>query len=96
MELLDFKLSGGPYGDDTSTYDVKVNKDGATVTDIINYALSKKEDWGYVCIDSFFSDKRLEYRYGIIISDNISSEDKNKVVKTITASGGWSRMDYII
>ena len=96
MELLDFKLSSGPYGDETSRYDVKVNKDGATVTDIINYALSKKEEWGYVCIDSFFSNKRLEYRYGSIISDNISSEDKNKVVKTITASGGWFRMDYII
>ena len=58
MELLDFKLSGGPYGDCTSRYDVKVNKDGTTVTDIINYALSKKEEWGYVCIDSFFSDKK--------------------------------------
>ena len=43
MELLAFKISGGPYGDETSKYDVKVNKDGATVTDIINYALSKKK-----------------------------------------------------
>ena len=96
MELLNFKISGGPYGDDTCSYDVKVNKNGATVTDIINYALSRKQDWGYVCIGSFFSDKRLEYRHGTVISDNISSEDKNKVVKTISASGGWSRMDYII
>ena len=96
MELLKFISTSGVHGDETSTFDVKINKDNTTVKDIIEYILSRNKDWGFINIGNFLSNKCLEYKYGAIISDNISSEDKNKIVKTIDASGGWSRMDYRI
>lgn len=96
MELLEFKCTGGPYGDETSSYDVKVNKKFVTVNDIINYVLDKKYEWGYICINSHGLTEDFEYRYGTIIKDNIPEEIKSSNINSITASGGWSRMDYYI
>ena len=96
MELLKFIKTSGVHADETTSFDIKINKDNATVKDIIEYILSRSKDWGYICIGTFLSHKSIEYKYGVIISDNISSEDKNKIVKTINACGGWSRMDYRI
>lgn len=96
MRLLKFIRTSKIFGDESSTYDVQINKDNTTVKDIIEYILSQNDEWGFIYINNFLSSKRIEYKYGVIISDNIPSEDKNKIVKIMDASGGWSRMDYRI
>lgn len=96
MDLLKFTKIGETNRDETTNYSVEINKDNVILADIIEYVLSREKDWGYICINNFFSGIKIEYKYGSIISDNIPIEDKNRQIKLISASGGWSRMDYII
>ena len=83
-------------GDCTCSYNVSLDKE-YTVNEFIETVLKeKKNEWGYINI--FFSDyydryKICEYKYGEIIS--IANEEYlNKKVIGVTASGGYSRMDY--
>ena len=96
MKLLEFIHTGGPYGDETSTYNVKINKEKPIIRDIINYVLNETREWGYIVINDNMPNYDFEYRYGFIVKDNIPEEIKNTEIESITASGGWSRMDYYI
>ena len=87
----------GPFGDETSIYDVHINRQNLTVNELIKYVLTIKDEWGYIDIgDTFPREHRLEYRYGKIISDTIPTAKKQQCISNCFASGGWTRMDYII
>ena len=98
---MDFSLTHvrGPFGDQCSIYDVNFQL-GATVSDLISFALSKKQEWGHISVhrkrESFPYRHMLEYSYGQIVYDVIPNEIKETVIENISASGGWSRMDYDI
>lgn len=61
-----------------------------SVQDLIDYVLAEKGEWGYIEVNGH----RLEYRYGAIVSDNLTDADKQTEIKDMFAYGGWSRMDY--
>ena len=43
MELLSFRQTAGPFGDETSEYVVTVNKKDATIGDLIDYVLNERD-----------------------------------------------------
>lgn len=89
----------GPFGDETSLYSVDFPK-GATVSDLIDFALSNTREWGRINIKpdilKILSTYRLEYRYGVTISDTIPPSIKYSPIKKVSAHGGWTMMDYNI
>lgn len=85
-------------GDEMSYYSVKMNQE-MTVRQLCDYALAHKNEWGYVEIfkDSPFLPLRsFEYRCGKEVKNTLTDEDMNSVIVSMSASGGWSRMDYTI
>lgn len=99
MEPFTLYLKRGPFSDGTSVYSVVMNKE-MTVSDLIDYAISQNDEWGFISIigdnGHFKPICRLEYRRGKIVSDTIPDETKGAKIKDIEASGGWSSMDYDI
>lgn len=99
MEPFTLYLKRGPFSDETSIYSVVMNKE-MTVSDLIDYAISQNDEWGFISIIGdnglFKPICRLEYRWGKIVSDTIPDETKGAKIKDIGAYGGWSRMDYDI
>lgn len=108
---LKFVQTGGPYGDETSSYDVKVQKEGFKVKDLCEYVLGKDKEykeWGEIYImgkgrpyefltkDVDTPIYKLEYKWGEILSDNIPDEIKEKTFTECKANGGWSLMSYRI
>ena len=99
MELIELICVDGPFGDGMYSYDVVINKKDATVSDLINYVVNKKGDWGYIGIEGItdVSDfNAFEYRWGEIVNDGIPEQLKDKPIRLIKAHGGWSCMDYRI
>ena len=96
MKPFEFVDSKGPFGDATSMYNVRFNKK-MTVQELIDYVLTqRRKEWGYIVMGNWPKGHRLEYRYGGIVSDNLTEAEKRVVIKQMFASGGWSAMDYII
>ena len=85
--MLDFKLTGWPFGDATSQYDVHTGH-LTTVDKFISEATEK--GWGYINISGH------KFGYGRGEAVNIPSNLGNKMVNKSTANGGWRRMDYFI
>ena len=96
--MLKFIQTGKTGGDCTCPYSV-ISDTSLTVAELIQQILTRKE-WGYI---NFYYKK---IKWGTAISkvgydntqlsntnENFMDIQKNLVVK-ITASGGWSRMDY--
>lgn len=98
---MDFSLTHvrGPFGDECSIYDVNFQH-GATVSDLISFALSNTREWGYISVHRkrghFPYRHMFEYKYGQVVYDVIPNEIKEKVIKKASAYGGWSKMDYDI
>ena len=62
-----------------------------SVQELIDYVLAEeKREWGYIEVN----EHRLEYRYGSIVSDGLTDEDKKAEIKDMFGYGGWTRMDY--
>ena len=88
--------TGGPYGDEMSTYDGHLNQ-SLTVYQFINAMLEQHPDeWGYVRIFNHSYTEYLEYSSKSKIMFISSQFDSclNKKIKSFTARGGWTRMDY--
>ena len=86
--MLRFKQTHPAGGDCTAPYDVTLDHD-YTFDELVNEILLRNE-WGYINFGGY----RFEYRYNKC--DNIPENLLTIPVKKVTASGGWSRMDYYI
>ena len=78
-------------GDETAGYDVILDKD-YTVQTLIDEILLNKNEWGKISIDGYDS---CEYKKGELLSQ-LGNNTLTKSVDKVTASGGWSRMDYFV
>lgn len=86
--------TGGPYGDETCSYDGHLNQP-LTVREFIDAVFEQHpKEWGTIHI---FDDTYLDYRYGEI--KYISSQFNDcldRKIKSFSAHGGWTLMDYIL
>jgi len=87
--MIKLKQNTKIYGDSTSGYLVILDKE-YTINNFINEILTRKE-WGYF----FINDNKYKYQNDKLINV-IEKEILSTKIKNISASGGWSRMDYII
>lgn len=90
--------AGGPYGDETSRYDLEFIKP-YTVQELIDEVLKDVREWGYIGIyteGTTFGEPVCEYSHGKLITPNLPDEYLNKKIVKCKASGGWTRMDYLI
>lgn len=101
---MKFIKTGGPYGDQTSSYSVHLNDNFSmndyTVNMFIEEVL-KTKDWGYIGIynlkeRSVFGKPNIEYSHGKLKNENFEQSILDSKIKNIRASGGWSRMDYLL
>lgn len=90
--------------DCTCEYEVKLDKE-YTVGEFVNTVLDKcYKERGYIGIfkdtghyvDRTFGNPLIQYKYGLLKTDNFSNKILNQKIKSVTASGGWSRIDYLI
>ena len=103
---IKFNQTGGPYGDETSSYDIEITKEGLTLRELIDYVISDEREWGDIDIigkgqpydwcteDIDYTVYRLSYKHGKVLEDNIPEEIKDKAIPECKAHGGWSLMDY--
>lgn len=81
-------------GDCTAGYRVDLDKE-YTVSEFIEEVLERfSNEWGYFYIKNIFT--RIEYRYGKLIDNIIEGNILSAKIVSVTASGGYSRMDYNI
>lgn len=89
------------FGDCMAGYRVDLDKE-YTLQEFIDAILTnKKDDWGEIKIakrnSPWYRHPCIDYRYGNVISKpNIPEEVFGYKVKSVTAHGGWSAMDYIV
>lgn len=87
------------FCDGTAAYRIKY-PEGATVADLIAYALSQQKEHGSIAIVKPHSWLGLEvvckmdYGYGRIEADSIPEEMKTKKLESVSGFGGYSLMDY--
>lgn len=95
---LTFNQTAPAGGDATAPYSVSLNRE-CTLGEFIDCVL-KREEWGYIGIksrkDIFFGSPKCEYKYDKIVSTEFTDAYLARKVKTVFASGGWTRMDYIL
>lgn len=95
---LHFKQTSPVAGDCTASYDVIPNRK-CTVRELIEAELANKNSWGYIGLKDkahILPYPRCEYRWGKLISNDIPNEVLDRTIQSISASGGWSQMDYYI
>ncbi|MCD8435849.1 hypothetical protein LNJ03_11150 [Tenacibaculum dicentrarchi] len=84
------------FGDETAGYKVMLDK-GYTVETFIKEVLTRKNEWGYIGVDSgaIFGSPNCEFKNGVLIGNLPDNIMNNKII-SIRANGGWSRMDYLL
>ena len=98
---MDFKLiqDGAERGDCTAPYKVIIRENG-TVNDFIDAVINNHpRDWGYIGIKEkgyIFGHPNMEYSRGKTTNREALEAFKDLSIKSVTADGGWSRMDYLI
>lgn len=80
------------FGDGTAKYEARFTRP-MTVRELIDYALARKRECGYLRISG---NRILEYQYGKVLFDDLSEEQKDKTIKSMTWFGGYARADYCI
>ena len=92
-------MSGPSRGDCTAHYNVELLK-SFTVGEFIQYVINERPgEWGYIGIhndgDPWFSEGEpsCKYKRGKLLSE-MPSEILDKKIKSISADGGWSSMNY--
>lgn len=93
MKNIELVYMEGPFGDETSNYDLKFEK-RTTVQDVIDFALSERNEWGTIRVSGKKSRYKMEYKYGKTILDEIPDTIKSKRIERGFANGGWSLMSY--
>lgn len=97
--MIKLKQNTPTGGDCTAGYAVTLDKE-YTVRELINEVLTRKE-WGYIGIhndgQAWFErgTPNCKYKQDKLLTD-MPPEVLNMKIKSVTARGGWSRMDYVI
>lgn len=97
MLKVKFIQTGKTAGDETTPYTVSLNQE-CSVDEFIAWVL-KQNEWGYIGIRNpghIFGSPKCEYRGVTIVNTEFTEEDLSRMVATVSASGGWSRMDYLL
>lgn len=96
--MFKLKQTGSERGDCTAPYDVILDKP-YTVKEFISAVLTERSDeWGSIGIDNghtIFGSPRMDYKKGVGEYEPLKNFF-DKPVKSATASGGWTRMDYLL
>ena len=94
-EKFIFKQCGGPYGDQTWSYNVTFPK-GATLRDLMTF-ISKLNEWGDIRLGDLFGPIIARYDKDKFYGDpeKLDANEKKKL-KTVRANGGWSYMCYYV
>lgn len=87
---IEFRQIGRYSGDCTAPFEVVLSK-GCTLKELIEAVISNEREWGYVGLEGV---NKCEYRWGKVLFNNFSNAELDCVVDRVTASGGWTRMDY--
>lgn len=89
--------TGGPYGDETSTYDGYLNQP-LTVREFINAVFEQyPNEWGEIQVYPRPYTLRLEYSHKEIVYISSQFNDcLDRKIKSFSSCGGWSRMDYTL
>lgn len=86
-------------GDCCAGYRIDLDKE-YTVESFINTVLSERtNEWGDIGIRSkgkAYGIPQCCYRYGKIATNSLPKEVLSKGISNVSASGGWTRMDYIL
>lgn len=97
MKGFELKCTSGPFGDCTSNYEARFDRE-FTVREFVDEVLKNDREWGDFRIVKDgcpFGVETSEYRYGKLLS-RFSEETLKKKIKSVTANGGWSSMTYFI
>ena len=95
--MIKLKQNTRTFGDETAGYAVELTKE-YTVQEFVNEVVSNKREWGYIgisCGRATFGNPNCEYKLGKLLSE-LPSEIMTKKIASAKASGGWSRMDYLL
>ena len=83
--------TGGPYGDECSTYDFVLSRE-MTLQEFVEMVASDERNWGYIY---YGNHKLVDYKWGQI--KYMPNVYKDIIIhREGKTSGGWSRMDYFI
>ena len=105
--MFKFIEKGPERGDCTAPYKIELDKKYTVLTFIQEVLRNKPNEWGYIGIKShdpdglFFGKPRIEYRGGEVLGgiENMPIyfvELLTTNVKSASADGGWTRMDYLL
>lgn len=95
--ILDFIKTGGPYGDATDDYEVRI-KPGTTVQEFFNDVLAERHEWGDIKIGNCLGPKVMEFHFGNCddIDEEFLGQNADVPIKRVHANGGWGYMSYYI
>ena len=85
--------TGGPYGDETSSYKFTIIGNEMTLEQFAEAIAEDEREWGSIRKSSPFGEVLADYKYGKI---NYRADKNIKIAKEGTANGGWSLMDYYV
>ncbi|MBS9774591.1 MAG: hypothetical protein KGV59_05475 [Tenacibaculum sp.] len=80
-------------GDETTGYSVELTKE-YTVKKFVDEVVSNEGEWGSIIVNNDYSSV-CKYKWGKLLSE-LPLDVLDKKVVSATASGGWSRMDYLL
>jgi hypothetical protein len=94
--MYDMNKIGGPYGDCTSDYSVRVLS-GTLVRDFCRNVASTGEH-GSVSVGSWSAKPFVEFYNGVITIIDHEQFDRysGAIVLSAVANGGWGMMNYVI
>lgn len=97
MNKLKFIHVAGPFGDQTSGYEIEFEKP-MTVKQFMDAVITERSgEWGNFALKNDWTKKLAEYKHGSITIINDSYYPAaDKTIKSISANGGWSLMSYDI
>ena len=88
---MKFTATGRTFGDETTPYSVTDYK-ARTVVEFVNEVLERRREWGEIAVQGLGC---VEYRYGELLNP-VPDAWQYRVIGSVGACGGWSRMDYHI
>lgn len=80
-------------------YNCRFRGENPTLGEFLSLLLGGGE-WGHVEIGKEWSfdsiNRRFEYRFGEIVSDTFTEQEKSRKIELVKMYGGWSLMNYLV